>query len=176
MRQFPYAGPGLVVLVASAAALVAAPFAIRRANDSQATADIVLASRILDGNAASASSKQRAGGASADQSDAGQEVHEPILEQINRAHRAIAKLVEPSVVHVSTLTTMQRRMFTAPYASSGSGWIWDEDGHIVTNAHVIGASEQAIPLKDGTKLDWHFVCTATTARARREWGGREFRL
>jgi serine protease Do len=150
MRQFPYAGPGLVVLVASAAALVAAPFAIRRANDSQATADIVLASRILDGNAASASSKQRAGGASADQSDAGQEVHEPILEQINRAHRAIAKLVEPSVVHVSTLTTMQRRMFTAPYASSGSGWIWDEDGHIVTNAHVVESSERVqVQLFDG---------------------------
>ena len=148
MRHFPYAGPGLVVLVAATAALVAAPFAIRRANDSQASADIVLASRVLEGSAtAGGPTAPPRGGAG---SQKGVEVHEPILEQINRAHRAIAKLVEPSVVHVSTLTTMQRRMFTAPYASSGSGWIWDEEGHIVTNAHVVESSERVqVQLFDG---------------------------
>ncbi len=128
MRHFPYAGPGLVVLVAAAAAFVAAPFAIRRAHDSQASADIVLASRVLDGGASLGEAPVPPRGGS--DARKGVEVQEPILEQINRAHRAIARLVEPSVVHVSTLTTMQRRMFTAPYASSGSGWIWDEDGHI----------------------------------------------
>ena len=160
MRHFPYAGPSLVVLVAAAAALVAAPFAIRRAHDSQASADIVLASRVLEGGAAAplADAPPRTGSGSADDPGAGAEVDAPILEQINRAHRAIARLVEPSVVHVSTLTTMQRRMFTAPYASSGSGWIWDADGHIVTNAHVVESSERVqVQLFDGELRDAEVV-------------------
>ena len=135
-RNFPFIGPGLVVLAAAAVTLVAAPLAIRRANDAQATANITRASRILS---EPVPMQAGSGGGKVDgqKGGAGEEVHEPILEQLNRAHRAVAKLVEPSVVHVSTLSTMQRRMFTAPYASSGSGWIWDEDGHIVTNAHVV---------------------------------------
>jgi S1-C subfamily serine protease len=61
-------------------------------------------------------------------------------------------------VHVSTLTTMQRRMFTAPYASSGSGWIWDADGHIVTNAHVVESSERVqVQLFDGELRDAEVV-------------------
>jgi serine protease Do len=150
MRQFPYLGPGLVVLIASGAALLAAPFAIRRANDAQASADIVLASRVLEGSAEAAIAGTPQRGGAGRTADPKQEVNEPILEQINRAHRAIAKLVEPSVVHVSTLTTMQRRMFTSPYASSGSGWIWDEEGHIVTNAHVVESSDRVqVQLFDG---------------------------
>jgi serine protease Do len=148
MRSFPYVGPGLVVLVSAAAALVAAPFAIRRASDAQASADIVLAARVLDGEVAAAATPPKRGAISP--ASTGVEVDAPILEQINRAHRAIAKLVEPSVVHVSTLTTMRRRSFTAPYASSGSGWIWDEEGHIVTNAHVVESSDRVqVQLFDG---------------------------
>ncbi|MFZ9880117.1 MAG: S1C family serine protease [Phycisphaerales bacterium] len=124
MRTFTYAGPGLVVLLAAAAALLAAPMSVRSAADAKADADIVLAARVLE--------------------------EESVLEAINRANRAIARLVEPSVVHVSTMGSMQRRQFLAPYSSSGSGWIWSEDGHIVTNAHVVENAERLqVQLFDG---------------------------
>ena len=100
MRNFPYAGPGFVVLAAAAAALLAAPFAIRRANDAQADSNILRAKHVLEGDGLAV-----------------REVIDevPLLEQINRANRAIAKLVEPSVVHVSTMMTQERRNFSAPY-------------------------------------------------------------
>lgn len=145
MRSFPYAGPGLVVLAAAAAAILAAPFAIRRATDAQADSDIVLASRILAGETVGAQSDELV-------------VALPLLEQLNRANRAVARLVEPSVVHVSTVMTMQRRNFTGPYTSSGSGWIWDADGHIVTNAHVVEGSDRLqVQLFDGELRDAELV-------------------
>ena len=160
MRQFPYAGPGLVVAAAAGLAILAAPLAIRRANDAEADANILRASRILDSaptalGGTEQTVRRTAGGADdgdAGRSDGASEVETalPLLEQLNRAHRAIATLVEPSVVHVSTMMSMQRRDFTAPYASSGSGWIWDEDGHIVTNAHVVeGSNRLQVQLFDG---------------------------
>lgn len=47
MKNFPYFGPGLVVLVAGGVALVAAPMVVRRVNDERATAQIVQASHVL---------------------------------------------------------------------------------------------------------------------------------
>ena len=138
MRQFTFIGPGIVVLAAASAAILAAPLVVRSANHAQTTADIVRASRVLAGTDAPPGGV----GETTQLVAAREAVIEPILEQLNRAHRAIAKVVEPSVVHVSTLTTMRRRAFTAPYASSGSGWVWDQDGHIVTNAHVVESSDR----------------------------------
>ena len=159
MRSFHHAGPGLVALAAAAVALVATPALVRRANDAQASADIERASLVLETpfRAADAGVEPVAARkplATDDAPPAGAEVDEfaglSFLEAFNRANRAIAKLVEPSVVHVSTLATMQRRNFAAPYASSGSGWIWDEDGHVVTNAHVVeGAERLQVQLFDG---------------------------
>ncbi|MHC5026305.1 MAG: trypsin-like peptidase domain-containing protein, partial [Planctomycetota bacterium] len=52
--------------------------------------------------------------------------------------RDIAEVVEPSVVHISTESWVRNRLGErARRASSGSGWIYDEAGHIVTNYHVI---------------------------------------
>ena len=63
-----------------------------------------------------------------------------ILDQIAAAQRDIAVVVEPSVVHVSTEGSLSRgRRFAV--ASTGSGWIWDEEGHVVTNAHVVEAAD-----------------------------------
>jgi serine protease Do len=63
-----------------------------------------------------------------------------ILDQIAAAQRDIAVVVEPSVVHVSTEGSLsQGRRFAV--ASTGSGWIWDELGHVVTNAHVVEAAD-----------------------------------
>ena len=42
-----------------------------------------------------------------------------------------------------------RNMFSIP-RGTGSGFVWDEDGHVVTNNHVIlGASEARVRLNDG---------------------------
>ncbi len=72
-----------------------------------------------------------------------------ILAEIAAAQRDIATVVEPSVVHVSGVGSMDRRRRFA-FASTGSGWIWDEDGHVVTNAHVVdGADEIEIQLNTG---------------------------
>jgi serine protease Do len=170
MRQFPYVGPGFVVVAAAGIAILAAPLAIRRANDAAADASIERAARVLDAPALplpgvvttslsapispsiSSSNTATLADAGASDDEAVREVEKvlPLLEQINRANRAIARLVEPSVVHVSTMMAMQRRAFTAPYASSGSGWIWDEEGHIVTNAHVVEGSDRLqVQLFDG---------------------------
>jgi len=51
-----------------------------------------------------------------------------ILELLNRATRRIAEAVEPSVVYIES---------RGGGFSRGSGWVYDSDGHIVTNAHVI---------------------------------------
>ena len=58
-----------------------------------------------------------------------------------------------SVVFISTSEKVQdlwsRNVYSVP-KGSGSGFIWDEHGHVVTNLHVIqGASEANIKLADG---------------------------
>jgi S1-C subfamily serine protease len=58
-----------------------------------------------------------------------------------------------SVVFISTSRQVQdfwtRNVFSVP-RGSGSGFIWDDAGHVVTNFHVIqGASEATVRLADG---------------------------
>jgi S1-C subfamily serine protease len=58
----------------------------------------------------------------------------------------------PSVVHITTLAT-QRDMFSMNAQQvprgTGSGFVWDEQGHIVTNFHVIqGANAARVTLAD----------------------------
>ncbi len=58
-----------------------------------------------------------------------------------------------SVVYISTRQQVQdfwtRNIFSVP-RGTGSGFIWDEHGHVVTNFHVIqGASEATVRLADG---------------------------
>ncbi len=52
-----------------------------------------------------------------------------ILDLLNRATRRVAEAVEPSVVYIESRS--------GGGFSRGSGWVYDLDGHIVTNAHVI---------------------------------------
>jgi S1-C subfamily serine protease len=58
-----------------------------------------------------------------------------------------------SVVFISTAQRVRdpwtRNVFTVP-RGTGSGFIWDEAGHVVTNFHVIqGAAEATVKLADG---------------------------
>jgi S1-C subfamily serine protease len=64
----------------------------------------------------------------------------------------VFRRVSPSVVHITTLST-QRDLFSLNVqevpSGTGTGFIWDTQGHIVTNFHVIqGASAARVTLAD----------------------------
>src|SRR5512143_3014540 len=56
------------------------------------------------------------------------------------ANIELFRRVSPSVVHITTLE-LQRDLFSLNVqqvpSGTGTGFVWDEDGHIVTNYHVI---------------------------------------
>lgn len=54
-----------------------------------------------------------------------------VYEQVNR-----------SVVNIQTITFVRDLFSIVPEAGSGSGWVLDQAGHIVTNHHVIGDSQR----------------------------------
>ena len=127
MRKLSEYGPSLVVLATVALVLFAGPAAVRNLTFARTEAKIEQASnRLRDDN---------------------------IFEVINQAHRDIAVKVAPSVVYISTQQIEQHGRFgsdSRTRLSSGSGWVFDEDGHIVTNAHVIeGAERIDVQLNDG---------------------------
>ncbi|MEO1575595.1 MAG: trypsin-like peptidase domain-containing protein [Pseudomonadota bacterium] len=74
--------------------------------------------------------------------------------------QAIIELFErasPSVVYISTsrrVVDYWRRDVRNVPQGTGSGFIWDEQGHVVTNYHVIeGASQADVRLNDGRTYD-----------------------
>ena len=76
------------------------------------------------------------------------------LAEIERTTVEIFRTASPSVVHITTLVTA-----AGPFSldvqqipeGTGSGFVWDKDGHIVTNHHVIeNASGAVIILADGS--------------------------
>lgn len=81
-----------------------------------------------------------------------------------RATIELFRQASPSVVYITTLT--QRRdifslnLFEIPQVA-GSGFIWDQDGHIITNFHVIqGASGARVTLADHSNWDAQLVGAA----------------
>jgi S1-C subfamily serine protease len=79
------------------------------------------------------------------------------LDKLNRATRRIAEAVEPSVVHVSIGMPRRRGMGMARLAS-GSGWIYDDRGHIVTNAHVVEEAPRIqVQFNDGRQMKAELV-------------------
>jgi S1-C subfamily serine protease len=67
------------------------------------------------------------------------------------------KRVSPSVVHITTLA-QQRDLFSMNVQQvprgTGTGFVWDDQGHIVTNFHVIqGGSAAKVTLADQTTVD-----------------------
>lgn len=70
----------------------------------------------------------------------------------------------PSVVFISTRQRVRdlwtRNVFSVP-RGTGSGFIWDDLGHVVTNNHVIeGASEATVRLNDGRSYSAVLVGTS----------------
>ncbi|MBL8891703.1 MAG: trypsin-like peptidase domain-containing protein [Planctomycetaceae bacterium] len=54
-----------------------------------------------------------------------------VYDQVNR-----------SVVNIQTITFVRDFFNVVPEAGAGSGWVLDQQGHIVTNHHVIGDSQR----------------------------------
>ena len=74
------------------------------------------------------------------------------------------KKVSPSVVYITTLTqrmNMWTRNVTEIPQGTGSGFLWDDAGHVVTNFHVVrGASGAKVTLADHSTYDATLVGVA----------------
>jgi S1-C subfamily serine protease len=79
------------------------------------------------------------------------------LADDERATIEIFERVAPSVVYITTLQQVRdiwRRNAWEVERGSGSGFLWDEAGHVVTNFHVVaGADRVRVALGDGRALD-----------------------
>jgi S1-C subfamily serine protease len=65
----------------------------------------------------------------------------------------IFKRSSPSAVHITTIGRPSGRNPGRIPRGTGSGFVWDQEGHIVTNYHVIqGAAAAQVTLADGS--DW----------------------
>lgn len=112
MRRVVSFGPPLVVLVSAALLLAVVPSLIRRIDAARTSGVIQVARRELD--------------------------EDPVLERLNHAIQNVARVVEPSTVHIAVRGRKNEHML---FGSSGSGWVYDELGHIVTNQHVVFGGE-----------------------------------
>lgn len=76
------------------------------------------------------------------------------LSPEERINVAVYEKVNRSVVNISTIATRSDFMFRLePEEGSGSGWVYDDQGHIVTNHHVIADSDVIeVTMYDGTSF------------------------
>src|SRR4029453_12066194 len=86
------------------------------------------------------------------------------LNAEERATIALFRQVSPSVVYITTLAR-QRDFFSLNIAEipqgSGSGFIWDPEGHVISNFHVLqGASSAKVTLADHSVWDAQLVGVA----------------
>jgi S1-C subfamily serine protease len=79
------------------------------------------------------------------------------LSDTERTNIEIFRQASPSVVYITTLTdtfNLWTRDITRIPRGTGSGFVWDRYGHIITNYHVLhGASEIRIHLSDQRMLN-----------------------
>ena len=91
----------------------------------------------------------------------------PALPAAEQAVVDLFKASAPSVVYINTATNIVSTPFGIMRANreqplgSGSGFIWDEAGHVVTNFHVINQATSAkVTLGDGSTYDASLIDTA----------------
>ena len=87
------------------------------------------------------------------------------LADVERATIEIFQRVSPSVVHVSGRAEQSVLASGADTrrVQTGTGFVWDEAGHIVTNSHVVqGALSLVVRLATGEVLSARVVGTAPT--------------
>ena len=129
MRRFLSYGPSILVLLTVMVVFLVGPVLIRTMQVAQMRANVTLAQHTLDSSS--------------------------ILVQINAANRAVAEVALPSVVHVEARGQARggddeegERFRRAP--TSGAGWIYDDEGYVITNAHVVQNADRArVELYDG---------------------------
>lgn len=128
MRRIEFLGPSLVVFAAAGVLLLVGPTAVRQVSKG------IVASQMN-----SAQERLHTGS---------------LLDQMSQASRDVAIFVEPSVVHVSSSGDSNSRSGRRNFINSGSGWVYDDDGHIVTNAHVVeGATRLEVQMVDGERRE-----------------------
>ena len=86
---------------------------------------------------------------------------QPGADAQSQTLEAIYQKVNPSVVKIANLATSpQLGTQQALPQGEGSGFVWDTQGHIVTNDHVVsGADQLQVTFSDGTVVDATLVGT-----------------
>jgi S1-C subfamily serine protease len=92
---------------------------------------------------------------------------DPLPEDLLASERHVIGLFERATPSVAYITTHSRKAMyipgTGPHGGdgAGSGFVWDADGHIVTNFHVIAeAGEATVTLADGSEWPARLVGAA----------------
>jgi len=79
----------------------------------------------------------------------------PGADQETQIYEAVYQKVNPSVVYIDNLTRLPNDVNPSDVLpeSSGSGFVWDAQGHIITNNHVVeGADALQVTFSDGVVL------------------------
>jgi len=126
MRPFVRLAPAALMLGVAATALIATPTLVRQIGHASTDARITLAKRTIDSD--------------------------DILERIDRAQVAIADAVRPGVVHIDVRSRADEQRPWRFGGSSGAGWVFDREGHIITNAHVVRGASSRITVEFASGL------------------------
>tara|TARA_R110002072_G_scaffold42064_21_gene118797 strand:- start:48435 stop:49862 length:1428 start_codon:yes stop_codon:yes gene_type:complete len=132
MRKFVSYGPAFVVLICVLVSLFVVPAQIERYAYAQQLAKISLARTVL--------------------------AEDDILLRIDRATSSIADITEPSVVHIETQSPQGSDRVSAAGYLTGAGWVYDNTGHVITNAHVVKTAKHvSIEFFDGRVVDGEVI-------------------
>lgn len=84
-----------------------------------------------------------------------------VIQALENQIAAIYETASPSVVNITNRSYVYLRFRgTVPQEGTGSGFVYDSDGHIVTNFHVVeGAEELVVTLATGEEFEAEIVGT-----------------